>query len=346
MRWGPALLAVLLAVVLAGPAPKAAPKAASGAVLKVGPGEALTVPSQAARVAGEGDTIEIAAGEYFDCAVWPQNRITITGPSDPATPAVLTDRACQGKAIFVLMGRGVTVRHLTFTRVRVPDGNGAGIRAEGADLTVAHSRFVNNQSGILSVNQPEGTLAILDSVFERNGAMMGEHCVATLHAGAQALLRIERSRFFDARACDMVRADAGRVEVVDSRFEDGDAGAARHMLALGGGTLLVRGSVFARGAQAAADVAIERRDLWGAAGDALVQGTTLENGSGRRAVLVHNLTGGTVRLDGNVVASGDRELDEGGWWMARARATARMGIDSARAVAGKVKRVVRGLLPF
>jgi hypothetical protein len=330
---------------------------AGAATLKVGPGEPLTVPSQAARQATDGDTIVIAAGEYYDCAVWPQNRITITGPEDPATPAILTDAACQGKALFVVMGQGVTIRHLTFTRVRVPDGNGAGIRAEGPDLTIADSRFVNNQSGILAADAPGGSFTVLDSIFERNGAAMGEHCAATLQLGLLARLRIERTRFASARTCDMVRAAAQRTDVLDSRFEDGGqkdggqkhapAGAAQRMLALGAGALLVRDTVFAFGPQhAAPTIAIERRDLWGSAGDALVQRATLENASGRPATLVHNLTAGAVRLDNNKLSAGDSELDESGYWTARARGTVRGAINTVRSTAGSVKRTVRSLLPF
>src|SRR5258708_26983509 len=51
---------------------------------------------------------------------------------------VITDKACQGKALFVITGDDVSVRNLTFTRARVPDGNGAGIRAEGVNLRVEH----------------------------------------------------------------------------------------------------------------------------------------------------------------------------------------------------------------
>ncbi len=320
---------------------------AGAAVWKVGPEEALTLPSQAARMAGDGDTVEIAAGEYFDCAVWPQRDLTITGSSDRLAPTVLTDAACQGKALFVVMGRGVTIRHLTFTRVRVPDGNGAGIRAEGPDLTVAHSRFINNQSGIVAADAPDGTLAILDSVFERNGAARDERCVATVQAGRLRVLRVERSRFGFARACDMVRGAARRTEVVDSRFEDGPAGAAQAMLALAGGDVLVRGSSFAKGTKAAPpDVAILVRDLWGGGGVVEVRDSVLANDSGRRVALVHNLSAGRAVLAGNRVGPGDVELDESGFWVARTRSMARDAVDTARGVAGKVTRGVRGLLPF
>ncbi|MCC6718641.1 MAG: hypothetical protein IT555_12220 [Acetobacteraceae bacterium] len=317
------------------------------AVLKVGPGEALAVPSQAARVAGDGDTVAIAPGEYYDCAVWRQDRLTIAGPDDPATPAVLTDTTCQGKAVFVVGGRGVTIRRLTFARARVPDGNGAGIRAEGADLTVADSRFVDNQSAILVADGVAGTLAIADSTFERNGAMRGESCVATLHAAAVAVLRIERSAFLATRACDVVRAAAARVEVLDSRFDDGADGASQRMLAVGGGSLLVRGSRFARGPHSAPpDIAIARRHLWGDGGALEVRDTTLANATGRPAVLVHNLAGGPVRLGGNRVGAGDVELDDSGLWLARARSLARAAVDDARALAGRAKRAVWRALPF
>jgi len=316
---------------------------AGAAVLKVGPEEALVAPSRAARVAKDGDTIVIAPGEYFDCAVWPQNGITITGPEDPATPAVLSDAACQGKALFVVMGRDVSIRHLTFTRVRVLDGNGAGIRAEGHGLAVAHSRFVNNQSGILAADQAGATLSVADSFFSRNGAAMGTRCTASLQTGALGLLRIERSVFADARACDVVRGWAERTEILDSRFEDG---AEERMVALGGGALLVRDSVFVRGKRAAGDVAIELRDLWGAAGERAVVGSTLENASGRPQVLLRILAPGAARLEGNRVGAGDVELDVSGLWTARARSVARDAVDTARRAAGRVKRAVRGLLPF
>ena len=203
---------------------------AGAAVLKVGPNEALKGPWAASKAAKDGDTIEIAPGEYYGCGAFYQNRLTITGPSDPATPAVLTDTTCQGKAILVIAGADVTVRHLTLTRARVMDGNGAGIRAEGKGLTVSNIRFVNNQSGILSAPQPNSTIAVLDSVFERNGTT-GERCVPTLDIGTAGRLVVERSVFLAPRGCDVLRArGVGRTEVIDSRFEDGPAGAVRHLV--------------------------------------------------------------------------------------------------------------------
>ena len=44
----------------------------------------------------------------------------------------------------------ITIRNLTLTRARVADFNGAGIRAEGGDLTIEHVRFIDDQDGILA----------------------------------------------------------------------------------------------------------------------------------------------------------------------------------------------------
>jgi hypothetical protein len=319
---------------------------AGAAVLKVGPNEALKGPWAASKAAKDGDTIEIAPGEYYGCGAFYQNRLTITGPSDPATPAVLTDTTCQGKAILVIAGADVTVRHLTLTRARVMDGNGAGIRAEGKGLTVSHIRFVNNQSGILSAPQPNSTIAVLDSVFERNGTT-GERCVPTLDIGNAGRLVVERSAFLAPRGCDVLRArGVGRTEVIDSRFEDGPAGAVRHLvLAEDGGGLLVRGSRFVRGPGSTA-AAVAMRDLAGRGDRAEVRDSVLENGSGRPQVLLHAVMPARAVVSGNTVGRGDTELDESGYWMARARGTARATIDTGKKAAAAVVRAVRGVLPF
>src|SRR5487761_2787938 len=135
------------------------------ATLDVGPGKTYSSPSKAIAAAHDGDTVLIAPGTYFDCAFVHQNNLTIAG-SGPNAAAVLTDKACAGKALLVIDGNDVTVRNLTLTRIRVPDGNGAGIRAEGGNLTVDHVSFINNQDGIK-------LLRIEHSVFQQ--ASGGDH---------------------------------------------------------------------------------------------------------------------------------------------------------------------------
>jgi hypothetical protein len=47
--------------------------------LHVGPGQTLRLPSEAASIAHDGDTIAIDAGEYFDCAIVSANNLIISG---------------------------------------------------------------------------------------------------------------------------------------------------------------------------------------------------------------------------------------------------------------------------
>src|SRR3954469_6855161 len=66
---------------------------ASARTLEVGPGKTYAQPSLAAAAAKAGDRVVIAAGEYFDCAVWSQNDVVIEGESGGGG-AVITDKTC------------------------------------------------------------------------------------------------------------------------------------------------------------------------------------------------------------------------------------------------------------
>ena len=126
----------------------AAGGSASAATLSVGQNQQYKTPSEAAAVAKDGDTVEIAPGNYFDCAVWRANNLTVTGKGS-AADVVISEKTCQGKGIFITAGDNMTVRNLTLEGARVPDGNGAGIRGEGVNLKVDSVRFVNNENGIM-----------------------------------------------------------------------------------------------------------------------------------------------------------------------------------------------------
>ena len=205
--------------------------------LEVGPGRSYTTPSEAAAAARDGDRVVIAPGQYFDCAIWRQNDLIIEGA--PGGGTTITDKPCQGKALFVVQGDRVTVRGLTLARSRVPDGNGAGIRAEGRDLVVERVRFLDNQNGILAANQPQGTLIVRDSEFTRNGSC--EHaCAHGIYANRLALLRVERSTFRETRQGHHIKSRALRTEVVGCDIADGPDGTASYLIeAPNGGAVLI-----------------------------------------------------------------------------------------------------------
>ena len=162
---------------------------------------------------------------------------------------MLTDKTCQGKAIFVIHANDVTVKNITFQRARVPDGNGAGIRAEGINLTVENSKFINNQEGILAGDNPTSSIIIRNSEFDHNGTCINSGgCAHGIYVGHIALLRIEHSRFFDTQVAHHIKSRAARTELIDNHIEDGPDGTASYEVDIpNGGALVMTGNVVEKG---------------------------------------------------------------------------------------------------
>ncbi len=218
--------------------------------LLVGADKEYKEPSQAAAAARDGDTVIIAPGEYFDCAVWKANKLVIEGAGQKPEDTVITDKTCAGKGLFLTDGQDITVRNLTLTRARVADGNGAGIRMQANNLTVERVRFVNNQNGILSNNNVAGTLLIRDSAFIANGGCEGS-CAHGIYASALDLLRVENSLFSETKRAHHIKSRARRTEVVGTTIQDGPNGTASYLLEIpNGGDVLVRGNTFVKGPRA------------------------------------------------------------------------------------------------
>jgi hypothetical protein len=223
-------------VILLLAAAMATPFATSAKVLEVGPDKQFKKPSEAIAAAGSGDDVRISPGQYYDCAIIKQDSLTIQGIG-PNT--ILTDTTCAGKAILVIDGKNVTVRNLTLQRARVPDHNGAGIRAEGGDLTVENSRFINNENGILSADNPAMTIRISGGGFIGNGTCQGS-CGHALYVGHAKLLHVDHVLFFDTRQGHSIKSRALRTEVLDCDIEDGPNGTSSYLVeAPNGGSLIV-----------------------------------------------------------------------------------------------------------
>ncbi|MEI8195649.1 MAG: right-handed parallel beta-helix repeat-containing protein [Phycisphaerae bacterium] len=139
----------------------AAASNAPAATLKVGPGATFAVPSAAFQAAQDGDIIEIAPGTYpGDVATIHANKLTIRGLGPEHIKIPAAGKHAGGKAIWVTTGHDLTIENIEFSGARVPDHNGAGIRAEGANLTLRNCRFYDCEDGILG----------------GNGEMLIEHC--------------------------------------------------------------------------------------------------------------------------------------------------------------------------
>jgi hypothetical protein len=221
--------ALLLALLAAHPA--------AARTLLVGPGAPYPTPSAAAAAARAGDRVEIAAGHYVDCAVWRADRLVIAGAGTDAT--VITGPACDGKGLFVIAGRGVVVQDLALVGAHVPDGNGAGIRAEGVDLTVLRVRFEDDENGILSGSAPASTILVRDSVFLRNGRCTFA-CAHGIYAGRIKRLVVEHTRFLGTREGHHIKSRALRTEITGCDIADGLDGTASYLIDIpNGGTVTI-----------------------------------------------------------------------------------------------------------
>jgi hypothetical protein len=216
--------------------------------LVVGDNRELKTPSAAAAVVADGDTVEIEPheGGYFDCAIWKANNITIEGKG---TGVVITDKPCAGKALFVIDGSDVTIRNLTFQRARVPDKNGAGIRAEGGNLLIEKSKFIDNENGILSASDvTKATLTIRDSEFARNGKC-DPSCAHGVYVGRYAVLDIEHCVFSGTKQGHHIKSRAARTILIGNQISDGDKGTASYLVDIpNGGALVMRDNVLEKGA--------------------------------------------------------------------------------------------------
>lgn len=289
---------------------------ATARVLEVGPAQEFKVPSAAAAVASAGDIVEIEPGEYFDCAIWHASGVTIAakGPG-----VVITDKTCAGKGLFVIDGSDVTIRGLTFARARVPDGNGAGIRAEGKNLTIEASRFIDNETGILAAADfSDGKIRIIDSEFIGNGKCAGS-CTHALSVGHILLLRVENSRFIGTKGGHHIRSQAMRTELVGNRIEDGPDGTSSYLVDLpNGGSLVMEGNRLEKGPHTGNDraaIMIGDERATQPSVTLLFKSNEFVNDTGERCAFVLNWGDGEPTAEGNRFSGLVTEVSTRGAWI-------------------------------
>ena len=275
--------------------------------LSVGPTRVLKVPSQAATVAADGDVVRIDPGTYWDCAVWKASRLTI----EARGPGVrIAGKNCPGLGMFITRGADIVVRGITFADASVPGHNGAGILAAGRNLTVEHSRFLNNENGILAGGDSASVLRISDSEFIGNGACILA-CAHAIYAGGPiALLQVERSVFLDTKIAHHIKSRARNTVVRDNRIEDGPDGTASYLIDISnGGNVLIQGNVMQKGRRSdnpAAAISIGVEGVKNPTGVIIIRDNTFRNDLTRRTAFVRDSTFVAVEMTGNSI-TGDVE---------------------------------------
>lgn len=228
---------------------------AAGRQLRVGPTREYKVPSAAAAVAQDGDTIEIEAGEYpGDVAVWSANRLTLRGVSGMAHLAA-HGKSAEQKAIWVIRGNDTTVEQVEFSGCRVKDRNGAGIRQEGKGLVVRRCRFHDNEDGILTGAHPESEILVEYSEFDRNG--QGDGYSHNLYIGQVRRFTLQFCWSRRARTGHLVKSRAQTNFILYNRLMDEEEGSSSYVIDLpNGGRSFVVGNIIQHGPCAENGVAV------------------------------------------------------------------------------------------
>lgn len=245
MRLSAVITTVLPLLVGAASGPLAAQSGGPFTVAETGRSYARLQDAVGAIGAGTG-TIRIAPGTYRQCAVQAEGRIAYVAAE--LGRSVFERVTCEDKAALVLRGAGARVDGLVFTHLQVADGNGAGIRIEKGDLAVANTRFIDNQSGILSASDPTATITVDRSTFAGLGKDPTGNGAHGIYVGGYGALTVTRSRFERGTGGHYLKSRAPRVTIVDNSFDDSAGQGTNYMIDLSNGaTGRIAGNSFEMG---------------------------------------------------------------------------------------------------
>lgn len=274
-----------------------------------------TTLADAVNAIGDRDgTILIAPGTYRQCVVQSMGSVAYRA----ATPgSVVFDGAiCEGKAALVLRGRSATIEGITFQNLRVPDGNGAGIRLEHGDLTIDNSIFRASEEGILTADDPEGTISIDRTSFSHLGRCdRGLSCAHSLYVGHYGRLIVTRSRFEAGDGGHYLKTRSARVEITNNSFDDSHGHTTNYMIDLSNGaTGIVSGNIMVQGRDkenysAFITVAPEGRERSSAGLVVRDNRAAFVPGLARTSTFVANWTDDKVTIAGNQLAPGIKLTD-------------------------------------
>lgn len=259
---------------------------------------------------GEGQgTIRIAPGRHGDCAVQTGGRIAFVAAE--AGTAVFDGGICEGKAALVLRGGGASVDGLIFQNMRVPDGNGAGIRLERSNLAVSNALFRDSEQGILTADDRTARLTIDRSTFIRLGRCdRGLSCAHSVYTGIYGDVVVTRSRFEKGSGGHYLKTRAIRVDVRDNSFDDSQGRGTNYMIDLpSGSTGRITDNMFVQGRDKenySAFIAVAAEERKNPSRGLSIAGNraAMPADMGRRSVFVADWSGEPLNIGENSLGSG------------------------------------------
>ena len=137
------------------------------------------------------------------------------------------------------------VEGFDFENARVRDRNGAGIRLDKGSLHVRDCRFLHNEMGLLTNNDPDTELQVENCEFGFNQRPDGHN--HNLYAGRIARLTVTGSYFHHARSGHLLKSRAEVNVIRYNRLTDEAGGSASYELEFpDGGLAVVVGNIVAQ----------------------------------------------------------------------------------------------------
>lgn len=222
-------------------------RATAQRTLRIGPRRSIKTLAEAAKIARDGDRIEVDAGDYRgDVAVWRQDDIEIAAVGGRVRLSA-DGAAAEGKGIWVVRGGRIEVEGFAFSGAAVPDRNGAGIRFDAGRLSVRDCTFTHNEMGLLTSNDPTAVLEVENCEFAHN--FHPDEPNHNLYVGRIARLAVTGSYFHHARIGHLLKSRAGVSEIRYNRLTDESDGRASYELEFpNGGIAHVIGNIVAQSA--------------------------------------------------------------------------------------------------
>jgi hypothetical protein len=163
---------------------------------------------------------------------------------------ILDGGICEDKAALVLRGRDHMIDGIIFQNMAVNDRNGAGIRLEQGSLTVVNAFFRNSQEGILTGDDPHGTIKVDRSTFAGLGRCDGwAACAHSIYVGHYGRVIVTNTRFERGTGGHYFKSRAAVNEVSANSFDDSGGHETNYAIDLcAGSTGLIAGNMFVQGA--------------------------------------------------------------------------------------------------
>ena len=272
--------------------------------LRVGPGQSYDTIGRAAAAARDGDTIEIAAGDYTGAAaiaVWRANKLVIRGVN--GRPHLKGGgESAEGKGIWVTKGANIVVENIEFSDAKVSENNAAGIRIEGANITIRNCDFHDNQNGVLASPNPQSDIVIENSIFTANG-LDGEGYTHNIYIGAVRSFVLSASLSHRAIDGHNVKSRARLNRILYNRIMDEADGTASYAIDISeGGTAYIIGNVIQQGPKtsnnAIVALAAEKKD---ASDRFYVVNNTIVNDLDK-GIFIDNFSPGAATVINNILA--------------------------------------------